>query len=71
MVVYDNIAQTMASRRDMRERERERARGNNNERERDKKLVIQFEKSICIKKVVVNVKNGPDRTRSSQKRFLL
>ena len=35
MVVYDNIAQTMASRRDMRERERarERARGNNNERE--------------------------------------
>ena len=36
MVVYDNIAQTMASRRDMRERERERerARGNNNERER-------------------------------------
>ena len=51
MVVYDNIAQTMASRRDMREREREKEREEIITRERDKKLVIQFENSICIKRL--------------------
>ena len=53
MVVYDNIAQTMASRRDMREREREREKEREEiiTRERDKKLVIQFENSICIKRL--------------------